>query len=395
MGEFGMTASVMSLNIGIVGAGGFANFAAKCFVMVNGIKIVAVADTNQSAASTMAGNFGATAYQDFDNFLEDDRIDLVYIATPPSLHFQQSRLALLAGKHVICEKPAALSTRDAVDLVDLSKAKKKLYVVNLMQRYNPLYTTVKKIVDDKILGEFTHGYFENYASDEFLDESHWFWNDVQSGGIFIEHGVHFFDLFSGWLGHGELIYAAKWHRPDVAADVYDRVLALVNYRKGPVSFYHGFDQPKVLDRQEMRLQFERGDVTLYGWVPVRLKLTGLLDLAQIHDIQTLMPESEVRIPGAGGIEITWTSDHASNRSKVRPAHSAKGRFKAIVYDHRVTIGHGNENQKMYVYAELLKKMIMDQRAWILDGTKERVINEMNAVESLRIAEKAATVAINF
>ena len=390
-----MTASVISLNIGIVGAGGFANFAAKCFVMVDGIKIVAVADTNLSAASTLAGAFGATAYQDFNKFLDDDRIDLVYIATPPSLHFQQSRLALLAGKHVICEKPAALSTRDAEDLVDLAKAKKKLYVVNLMQRYNPLFTTVKKIVDDKILGDFTHGYFENYASDEFLDESHWFWNDVQSGGIFIEHGVHFFDLFSGWLGHGELIYAAKWHRPDVAADVYDRVLALVNYRKGPVSFYHGFDQPKVLDRQEMRLQLERGDVTLYGWVPVRLKLTGLLDLAQIHDIQSLMPESEVRILGADGIEITWTSDSRSNRSTVQPAHSAKGRFKAIGYDHRVTIGQGDEGQKMHVYAELLKKMIMDQRAWILDCSKKRVIDETNAVESLRIAERAASVAINF
>jgi predicted dehydrogenase len=390
-----MAASANTLNIGIVGAGGFATFSAKCFVMVDGIKIVAVADTNLSAASTLAGTFGATAYQDFNTFLDDDRIDLVYIATPPSLHFQQSRLALLAGKHVICEKPAALSTRDAEDLVDLSKAKKKLYVVNLMQRYNPLYTTVKRIVDDKILGEFTHGYFENYASDEVLDESHWFWNDVQSGGIFIEHGVHFFDLFSGWLGHGELVYAAKWHRPDVAADVYDRVLALVNYRNGPVSFYHGFDQPKVLDRQEMRLQFERGDVTLYGWVPVRLKLTGLLDLARIHDIQTLMPESEVTILGADGIEIPWTSDHGSNRSTVQPAHSAKGRFKAIGYDHRVTVEHGDDDQKMYVYAELLKTMITDQRAWILDGTKERVINEMNAVESLRIAEKAATVAIEF
>lgn len=390
-----MTASVSSLNIGIVGAGRFATFAAKCFVMVDGVKIVAVADSNLSAASTLAGTFGATAYQDFNKLLDDDRIDLIYIATPPSLHFQQSRLALLAGKHVICEKPAALATRDAEELVNLANAKEKLYVVNLMQRYNPLFTTVKKIVDDKILGDFTHGYFENYASDEFLDESHWFWNDVQSGGIFIEHGVHFFDLFSGWLGRGEPIYAAKWHRPDVAADVYDRVLALVNYRKGPVSFYHGFDQPKVLDRQEMRLQFARGDVTLYGWVPVRLKLTGLLDLDQIHEVQTLMPDSEVRILGSDGIEVTWTPDHASNRSKAQPAHSAKGRFKAIGYDHRVTIRHGSDDQKMHVYAELLKKMIVDQRAWILDRTRERVISEMNAVDSLRIAEKAATVAIAF
>ena len=81
--------------------------------------------------------------------------------------------------------------------------------------------------------------------------------------------MHFFDLFSGWLGQGELIYAAKWKRPDSEAELYDRVMAVVNYPKGPVSFYHGFDQPKILDRQEMRLQFERGDVTLHGWIPVK------------------------------------------------------------------------------------------------------------------------------
>jgi predicted dehydrogenase len=238
-----MTASATSLNIGIVGAGGFANFSAKCFAVVDGIRIVAIADTNASAAATMAAAFGAKAHPNFEEFLADDAIELVYLATPPSLHYQQSRLALLAGKHVICEKPAALSTADAEELVDLARTNNLLYVVNLMQRYNPLYGIVKQIIDNRLLGEFTHGYFENYASDEFLDEDHWFWDDELSGGIFIEHGVHFFDLFSGWLGEGKLIYAAKWKRPHVQSELYDRVMAIVDYPNGPVNFYHGFDQP--------------------------------------------------------------------------------------------------------------------------------------------------------
>jgi predicted dehydrogenase len=390
-----MTISDTILHIGIVGAGGFASFAAKCFVMVEGIKIVAVADTNHSSAINLAGEFGATAYHDLESLLTDDRVDLVYIATPPSLHFQQSKSALLAGKHVICEKPAALSTQDAETLVELAQAKNRLYVVNLMQRYNPLYSLVKQIIDQNILGEFTHGYFENYACDEFLDESHWFWNDDQSGGIFIEHGVHFFDLFSGWLGDGKLIYAAKWQRPGVTTGVLDRVMALVNYPKGPVSFYHGFDQPKALDRQEMRLQFERGDVTLYGWVPVRLRLTGLLDKSQIEDIRTLLPEAEIGLLEADGIETTWTSELGNDLLSGDPAYSAKGRFKAIGYDHHVIIRHGADDQKMGVYADLLKKMIEDQRAWILDNTVRPITNGINAVESLRIAEIANENAIIF
>jgi predicted dehydrogenase len=376
-----MAASTTSLNIGIVGAGGFANFSAKCFALVDGIRIVAVADKDVSAASTMAAAFGAKAHPNFEEFLADDAIDLVYIATPPRLHYQQSRLALLAGKHVICEKPAALSTIDAEQLVDLARAKNLLYVVNLMQRYNPLYGIVKQIIDNRLLGEFTRGYFENYASDEFLSEDHWFWDDELSGGIFIEHGVHFFDLFSGWLGEGKLIYAAKWKRPHIQTEVYDRVMAIVNYPNGPVSFYHGFDQPKVLDRQEMRLEFERGDLTLYGWVPVRIQLTGLLDRNASAKLKALMPDAVIEI---------FEPDDAIAKSATR---SVTGRFKRIAFDHHVSLAHGDDSQKMSVYADLLKMMISDQRAWIFDNSVERVTDENNAVESLRLAE-AATKSVN-
>ena len=191
------------LNIGIIGAGAFAAFAAKAFLKITGIKIIAVTDINKDAATQMAKENDANVYADLKTFLEDENIDLVYIATPPFLHYQQSKMALTAGKHVICEKPAALKTSEAEEFCSLAASQQLLYVVNLMQRYNPLYDVVNKIVKEKILGNFLHGFFENYASDENLDADHWFWDEKKSGGIFIEHGVHFFDMFSGWLGNGK------------------------------------------------------------------------------------------------------------------------------------------------------------------------------------------------
>ena len=166
-----------------------------------------------------------------------NNVSLVYIATPPFLHFQISKAALDSGKHVICEKPAALKTSEAEELRTLAKEHKLLYVVNLMQRYNPLYTAVRKIIDKKILGNFLHGFFENYASDENLNEQHWFWNRGKSGGIFIEHGVHFFDMFAGWLGKGKIINAVEIKRKNVATIMYDRVQATVLYDDGLVNFW--------------------------------------------------------------------------------------------------------------------------------------------------------------
>ena len=154
--------------------------------------------------------------------LEDAETDIIYIATPPFLHYSQSKQALLAGKHVICEKPAAFKSAEVNELIDIAKEKNLLYVVNLMQRYNPLFPMVKTCVDEKLLGEFLHGYFENYASDETLDEKHWMWDEKKSGGIFIEHAVHFFDLIEGWLGKGELIASQKIKRKGINKDILAR-----------------------------------------------------------------------------------------------------------------------------------------------------------------------------
>lgn len=358
--------------LGIIGAGGFAAFAAKAFLQVEGIKIIAVADINKEAVETMAKDLDIRSYTELGSFLSNNDIDIVYIATPPFLHYTQSKMALLAGKHVICEKPAALEIGEAEELQALAKEMDLLYVVNLMQRYNPLYKIVKNIIDQKLLGEFLHGFFENYASDENLPADHWFWDDARSGGIFIEHGVHFFDMFAGWLGEGKVLSAVQLQRPNTIPKIIDRVQATVLYDKGPVNFYHGFDQPKILDRQEMRLQFEKGEITLYGWVPVEMKLHALLRKEQLNTIKHML----------NNFFVLTENDNGTEHKKV------KGRFKEITFDEEVTIEYGNLDEKPGRYNEILKRMLKDQFDWINDRTHIRVIDDKNAVESLRTATQA-------
>jgi len=348
------------LHIGVVGAGGFSTFAVTAFLRVPGVKIVAVTDIDPAAGRRMGEAFNLTVCNDLEDLLSNASVHLIYIATPPYLHFAQSRMALLAGKHVICEKPAALQTSEAEALVKLAKASQLLYVVNLMQRYNPLFNRVKTIIDDRQLGDFRHGFFENYASDECLGPSHWFWDAAKSGGIFIEHGVHFFDLFAGWLGEGKVINAFQIRRgagnpqnppgnppnppnPPGNASIVDRVQATVLYKTGPVNFYHGFDQPKILDRQEMRLLFERGEITLFEWVPVKMKLHGLL--------------------GAGAEPITLEYENAAGKQEL--------------------------------YQHMLTAMLADQWNWIKDRSHIRVIDEDNAVRSLRVAAEANAISQHF
>ena len=363
------------INISVIGTGQFAYFAVNEFVKISGVRLSGVYDqVNENALRFKDIDSDVKIYHSPDELLAEPYIDLVYIATPPYLHYPQSRMALLAGKHVICEKPAALHTEHAEELREIANQKQLLYVVNLMQRYNPLYEAVHQLIKRNVLGSFLHGFFENYASDEFLSPSHWFWDQQKSGGIFIEHGVHFFDMFSGWLGEGKVIAAQKMNRPQ-HENIWDKFQAIVQYSKGLVNFYHGFDQPKALDRQELRLQFEKGEITLYEWVPTHLKMTSLCTDEELNTLKSIFPGSEIEM-----------------LERHEKLVDTKGRFKNIQYQYKLVLKYG-AIQKMTLYKELVTAMFKDQLAWIENKSHLRKIDENNAVNSLKTANDAEGLAI--
>ena len=317
----------------------------------------------------------AILFSSLEEVCSDPAVDLVYIATPPFLHYSQSKAVLLAGKHVICEKPAATKLEEAAELRSLAAENNLLYVVNLMQRYNPLYENVSKLIQSNLLGDFLHGFFENYASDEFLPKEHWFWDEEKSGGIFIEHGVHFFDMFSGWLDEGKVISSQKKLRKG-NANVWDKVQSIVKYRSGTVNFYHGFDQPRIMDRQEMRLLFEKGEITLYEWVPTQLKMTALCNEEDLDKIKHIFPYATI-------IMLETFKDIQTSR----------GNFKEIKYQHKIKLDTGSETQKQNLYKELVTSMFIDQMTWINDKDHIRKINQDNAVDSLKTAEVSEKMAV--
>jgi predicted dehydrogenase len=365
-----------TLNIGVIGAGGFAHFAASEFIKIPGVTLVGIYDENRNNALRLKQiEAKAKIFDSLEELCREPSIDLVYIATPPSLHYAQSKKALLADKHVICEKPAAIKLAHALELKDIAESKKLLFVVNLMQRYNKLYDAVSMLVKGNVLGSFLHGFFENYASDESLTEQHWFWDEEKSGGIFIEHGVHFFDMFSGWLGDAKVIASQKSNRHGFK-NVWDRVQASVQYSGGIVNFYHGFDQPKAMDRQEMRLLFEKGEITLYEWVPTRLKMTALCNEVDLQTIRSIFPDAV----------IETIENHKEDKV-------CRGRFKEIKYRYKIKLDTGGAVEKQTLYQELVTSMFKDQLAWLKNNEHIRKVTDHNAVSSLKLAEEAESVAI--
>jgi predicted dehydrogenase len=355
--------SAERIGVGVVGCGGFGLFALQQFTQVPGVRLVGMAGTHRPAALAAAERFGV---ENVGELLRRDDVDLVYLATPPFLHHPQAVAALQAGKHVLCEEPLALTVAQADEMIALARRRDRLLVANLMQRYNPLFAAVRRLVEARVLGEFLHGSFENYASDEGRPADHWFWDRSKSGGIFVEHGVHFFDLFAGWLGSSRVEAAQVGVRPGTAIE--EHVNCTVRYRAGGlVNFYHGFHQAGRMDRQELRLVFERGDVTLFEWVPTRARVRALLDERRTRELCDLFP--------GGRLDVTATYGG-----------------KDIDACQLVELSWGDGRAKGHVYGDLLRAMLADQLAWVRDRSHRRTVTEENGRGSLAVACEADRLA---
>src|SRR4051812_33874644 len=126
----------MKPNFAIIGCGRIAKRHAEQIIKIGNLK--AVFDTVLQNAAELAGEYGASMYLSIEELLlKEPTIDIVSVCTPSGLHAEHSIRALNAGKHVLCEKPLAISTADAKKMVDAATAAdRKLFVVK-QNRYNP------------------------------------------------------------------------------------------------------------------------------------------------------------------------------------------------------------------------------------------------------------------
>jgi predicted dehydrogenase len=369
------TANGRQIGVGVIGCGGFGLFALQQFAQNPGVDIIALSETHAEAASAAIGRFGLPDPVEVETLISIPGVDLIYIATPPFLHYSQALQALHAGKHVLVEKPTALNLAQADELMDVAHTRGLLLATDLMQRYNPMFDAVKGLLDRKPLGELLHGYFENYACDEDLPPEHWFWDREKSGGIFVEHGVHFFDLFAAWLGAGTVEAAQVSRRPGTALE--DQVQCTVRYRDDVlVNFYHGFTQPGRMDRQELRLVFERGDVKLEEWIPTRATIHAVVNEADTRVLCELFP----------GAQLDITTSYGKNN------RLCMGRHKRLDVYQMVVMKYGHGQPKMHRYGELVRALFLDQWAWIEDRRHVRRLTEQNGRDALAMAIEADTLA---
>jgi predicted dehydrogenase len=129
---------IQKIKWGIIGLGNIAHQFATDLQLLEDAEIVAVASRNRDNANAFAQKYNCTkAYDSYDALFADENVDIIYIATPHNSHAELSIKALENGKHVLCEKPIALSYADAIRMIEASKKHNKFFMEAFWTRFIP------------------------------------------------------------------------------------------------------------------------------------------------------------------------------------------------------------------------------------------------------------------
>ena len=152
------------LRIGIVGLGWVAGAHLETFKQVTGAKVTAVCSRRKQDPKELQTKYGIPlkVYTDYDLMLADPEIDIIDICTPHPFHAEQAIAAAQAGKHLIIEKPIALSWQDAKAIRDAVKKAKVQAMVCFEVRYSAQFTLAKSVVDEGLLGDLHYGEVDYY-----------------------------------------------------------------------------------------------------------------------------------------------------------------------------------------------------------------------------------------
>ena len=158
----------------------------------SGLDFNAVCDTNPERLSQARTDFPfAKIYDSTEGFVHDADIDLVVVCTPPNTHARLSMEMMAAGKHVLCEKPLALTHRDAVAMLEMAENQKVHLSCHQNRRWDVDYLAIKQALAEGLIGELF--YMETFVGGFSHPCGYWHSHDEISGGTAYDWGAHYLD----------------------------------------------------------------------------------------------------------------------------------------------------------------------------------------------------------
>lgn len=215
--------------LAIVGLGGMGDWHRETIGEIENLDLCGSFDISEER-QRYAADMGLDVYNSLEEVLEDENCDIILIATPNHHHKEIAIKALNHGKHVVCEKPAVLNCGELEEILAAAKTNDRLFVVHQNRRWDEDYLTIKRILDEKKLGEIHRIESRVHGSRGIPGD----WRQVKEygGGMVYDWGVHILDQILQMIpGKIKTVYAALTHVTNELVD--DGFTVILQFKDGP------------------------------------------------------------------------------------------------------------------------------------------------------------------
>ena len=252
--------------IALVGCGRISKNHFEAISQVDGLDLVAVADTVPERAQAVAKTYGIQAFSSLESMLAGVECDVVTVATPSGLHPDHGVAIANAGKHVISEKPMAISLAGADRLIEACKAAGVHLFVVKQNRLNPPIQLLRRAIDK---GRFGKIYTANCTvrwtrPQEYYDQAPWRGTWAMDGGAFLNQASHYVDLLQWLVGPVDSV-VARTATQARRIEAEDSGAAVVQFQSGAIGVIEVtmLTYPKNLEGS-LTILGEKGSVKIDG-----------------------------------------------------------------------------------------------------------------------------------
>jgi predicted dehydrogenase len=259
----------MAIKWGVIGAGGIADRRTiPEGIMASPLaELVAVQDVVADRVQAVADKYGVqSVYTSEYDLLNDPKVEAVYIATPTHLHYSQVMAAAEAGKHILCEKPLALTLPECEEVVEECASRNVKLGINFMMRFHACHAALKQMIDNGELGTPVMGRAELTCWYPPIPGAFRQDPELGGGGSFIDMGNHCVDLLEQFFGRVAEVQCFTGNLvQDYASE--DTAVALLRFENGAIGIVDAlFNVPDAAARNQLEVYGSRGSAYSFGTI---------------------------------------------------------------------------------------------------------------------------------
>lgn len=226
-------------NWGIMATGKIAHSFAKAVNYVPDAKLYACASRTEEKAKEFGALYGAEkAYGSYEQLAADPNVDIIYIASPMSCHYENVKLCFEHGKNVLCEKSITLNTSQLDELISIAKEKDLFFMEAMWMKCQPAFLKAREWFSQGRIGEIKAIRADFSNSNEFDPNDRLFRPEL-GGGALLDTGVYPISLITAFLGFEPVEIQSSVNIGGLGVDMDEAVI--MQYKNAYASFVAGFD----------------------------------------------------------------------------------------------------------------------------------------------------------